>query len=64
MINLINTINDLNEHLQITDTNFTADSNYFNIFEFADVLKSKAKNELAIVHFNLRSLIKNKFKLF
>ena len=42
MMNLINTINDLNEHLQITDTNFTADCKYFNISEFADVLiKSK-----------------------
>ena len=35
----------------------------FNISEFADVLKSKAKSELAIVHFNLRSLIKNKSKV-
>ena len=63
MMNLINTINDLNEHLQITDTNFTADCKYFNISEFADILKSKAKSELAIVHFNLRSLIKNKSKV-
>ena len=43
MMNLINTINDLNEHLQITDTNFSANCKYFNISEFAYVLKSKAK---------------------
>ena len=42
---------------------FTQDCKYYNTMQFADLIKSNKKEDLTLMHFNTRSLIKNKDKI-
>ena len=42
---------------------FTQDCKYYNTTQFADLIKSNKKEDLTLMHFNTRSLIKNKDKI-
>ena len=41
---------------------FNQDCKYYNTTQFADLIKSNKKEDLTLMHFNTRSLIKNKIK--
>ena len=38
------------------------DSKYFTSLELADTMKSNKSSDVMVIHFNLRSLPKNKYK--
>ena len=39
------------------------DCKYYTLLELAEVMKSNKRNEIMVIHFNLRSLPKNKYKI-
>ena len=42
---------------------FTQDCKYYSTTQFADLIKSNKKEDLTLMHFSTRSLIKNKDKI-
>ena len=53
---------DIDHNLSSQTNNFTRDCKYYDISQFSNLFK-KNIDELAIVHFNLRSIAKNKYKV-
>ena len=39
------------------------DCKYYTLLDLAEVMKSNKRNEIMVIHFNLRSLPKNKYKI-
>ena len=46
--------------LSLQNVNFARDFNYYDLSQFANLTHSKNKEGIAIVQFNIRSLVKNR----